>query len=166
MSAVQRLLFQKWSGFLRCFLAKSNLALFAPCGEPSVFDYDSDLSSAWRVLFSWLDAVKGFFSYHGENPLIIHHCCPPWTSRPFYAAELTSVFFFLRMYQTVDLAIHNDPAISFLVLKPKNGLFHLYGEILWLNDVGSERQLPKANVTLGINSRTFTCLIDVEITKE
>ncbi len=37
ISAVQRMLFQTWSGFFRCFLAKSNLALFAPCGEPSVF---------------------------------------------------------------------------------------------------------------------------------
>ncbi len=35
--SVQRILFQKCSGFFRCFLAKSNLALFAPFGEPSVF---------------------------------------------------------------------------------------------------------------------------------
>ncbi len=46
ISAVQRMLFQKWSGFFRCFLAKSNLALFAPCGEPSVF--------ALVKIFSWL----------------------------------------------------------------------------------------------------------------
>ncbi len=37
ISAVQRMLFQTCSGFFRCFLAKSNLAFFAPCGEPSVF---------------------------------------------------------------------------------------------------------------------------------
>ncbi len=37
ISSVHGMLFQKYSGFFKCFLAKSNLALFAPCGEPSVF---------------------------------------------------------------------------------------------------------------------------------
>ncbi len=35
ISAVQRMLFWKWSCLFRCFV--SNLALFGPCGEPSVF---------------------------------------------------------------------------------------------------------------------------------
>ncbi len=70
ISAIQRMLFQKWSVFFRCFLAKSNLTLFAPCGEPSVFalvnlllivDFDSDVPASWRVFFTWLDVVKGFF---------------------------------------------------------------------------------------------------------
>ncbi len=63
------MLFQKWSGFFRCFLAKSNQALFAPCGESSVFalvkpslvEFDSDTSASWRVFFPWMDVVKGFF---------------------------------------------------------------------------------------------------------
>ncbi len=55
------------------------------------------------------------FLYHREDSPIIHHRCPPWTSRPFYVAELTSAFFFfLRMYQTVDLACPNVPAISLM----------------------------------------------------
>ncbi len=50
------------------------------------------------------------------------------------------------MYQTVDLATLKVPAISLsdgfvLFLKPNNFLFHLYGEILWLHDVGLEQQL-------------------------
>ncbi len=53
------------------------------------------------------------FLYHGQDSLN-HHCCPPWTSRPFYVAELTSAFFFLRKYQTVDLAAPNVPAISLM----------------------------------------------------
>ncbi len=53
------------------------------------------------------------------------------------------------MYQTVDLATLKVPAISLsdgfvLFLKPNNFLFHLYGEILWLHDVGSEQQLKAA----------------------
>ncbi len=85
ISAIQRMLFQKWSGFFRCFLAKSNLALFAPCGEsewalsesetqksePSVFALvKSSLDcrlwqwyTSRRVFFSWLDVVKGFFFF-------------------------------------------------------------------------------------------------------
>ncbi len=80
----------------RCFSAKSNLALFAPCGEQGllswsllfIVDFDSDTATSWKVFFTWLMLWNRF--YHGEDPPIIHHCCPPWTSRPFYVAELTS----------------------------------------------------------------------------
>ncbi len=58
-----------------------------------------DTSVSWRVFFSWLDVVKGFF------------CCPPWTSRSFYVSV-----FFLWMNQTVDLAVPNVPAISLMDL--------------------------------------------------
>ncbi len=89
--------------FFRCFLAKSNLALIAPCGEPSVFALV--MSSLDYRLWQWhtyiLESVlllagccERVFLYHGEGCPIIHHCCPPWTSRPFYVAELTSAFFF------------------------------------------------------------------------
>ncbi len=110
------------------------------------------------------------FLYHGEDSPIIHHSCPPRTSRPFYVAELTSAFcIFLRMKQTVDLATPNVPAISLMDLFcfwSRTIVFHLYREILWPHDVGSQQQLPNANDTLRISSRPFTCLIDVEITKE
>ncbi len=105
-------------------LAKSNLALFAPCGEPYfcscnpllIVDFNSD-TPTWRVFSTWLDVVNHIFLYHGEDHLIIHHCCPTWTFRPFYVAGLTSVFFFfLRMYQTVDLTTPNVPAISLMDL--------------------------------------------------
>ncbi len=101
--SVQRMLFQKWSGFFICFLAKSNLALFAPCGEPSVFALvKSSLDcSLWQWHTFLLESVLHFtgccervFLYHGEDLPIIEHCCPPWTSRPFYVAELTSAFLF------------------------------------------------------------------------
>ncbi len=105
ISAVQRMLFQKCSGFLRCFLAKSNLALFAPCGVFALVKSYLDCR-LWQWHVYLLESVlhlagccERVFLYHGENPSIIHHCCPPWTSRPFYVAELTSAFFFLKMYQ-------------------------------------------------------------------
>ncbi len=51
-----------------------------------------DTSVSWREFFSWLDVVKGFFSpWRGFSDH--HHCCPPWMSRSFYVAELTSVHF-------------------------------------------------------------------------
>ncbi len=98
------MLFQKWSGFfLDVFLAKSNLALFAPCGEPSVFVLvKSSLDCRlWRWHVFLLESLlhlagccERVFLYHGEDSLIIHHCCPLWTSWPFYVDELTSAFFF------------------------------------------------------------------------
>ncbi len=127
-----------------------------------IVDFDRDTSASWRVFFSWLDVVKGFF-FTMERILW-------WTSRPFYVAELTSAFFFfsectelliwpLRMF----LLSLSDGFVLFL--KPNNCLFHLYGEILWPHDVGLQ-QLLNANGTLRINSRPFTCLIDVELTKK
>ncbi len=78
--------------FFRCFLAKSNLALFAPCGEPSgLWQWHVCLLESVLLLDGCCERV---FLYHGEDPPIIHHCCPPWISRPFYVAELTSAFFF------------------------------------------------------------------------
>ncbi len=94
------------------FLAKSNLALFAPCGEPCVFALVKS-SLDCRLI---VDCRERAFLYHGKDSQIIHHCCPLWTSRPFYVAELTSAFFFLRVYQTVDLATPNVPAISLMDL--------------------------------------------------
>ncbi len=103
ISAVQRMLF-KWSGFFRCFLAKSNLALFASCGEPSVFvlvksSLDCRLLTVTRLSpgecssLGWM-LWKGFL-YHGERILRSSTTVVlPWTSRPFYVAELTSAFFF------------------------------------------------------------------------
>ncbi len=107
ISAIQRMLFQKCSGFFRCFLAKTNQALFAPSGEPSVFALvKSSLDCRlWQWHVCLLESVlllagcyERVFLYHGEDSQIIHHFCPPWTSRPLYVAELNSVFFFLRMY--------------------------------------------------------------------
>ncbi len=104
ISAVQRIIFQKCSVFLRCFLAKSNLFLFAPFGGPSVFTLvKSSLDCRlWQRHVYLLESVlrlagccERVFLYHGVDPLIIYHCCPPWASRPFYVAEFTSALFFL-----------------------------------------------------------------------
>ncbi len=158
ISAVWRILLQKWSGFFRCFLAKSNQALFAPCGEPSVFALVK--SSLDCRLWPWhaylLESVlhlagccERVFLYHGEDPPIIHHCCPPWTYRHFYVAELTSAFFFS---QNVPNYYLSNGFVLFL--KPNNCLFHLHGELLSRPDVGSQQQLP--NSTHRINTRPFT----------
>ncbi len=75
----------------RCFLAESNLALFAPCGEPSVFVLvKSSLDCRlWQRHIYLLESVlhlaeccERVFLYHREDPPIIQHCCPPWPYRP------------------------------------------------------------------------------------
>ncbi len=115
--------FQELVWHFKMFLAKSNLALFAPCGEPSAIALvKSSLDCRlWQWHVCLLESVlllagscERVFLYHGENPPIIHHCCPPWTSRPFYVTELKCVLF--RMCQTVDLATTNAPAAALMDL--------------------------------------------------
>ncbi len=80
-----------------------------------IVDFDSDTPAPWRV-FSWMDVVKGVF-FTTERVL------QPSTTvvlcgHPGLFVSLSSVhsFFFLRMYQTVDLATPNVPAISLMDL--------------------------------------------------
>ena len=78
VSSVQRMLFQNRAGFFRCFLAKSNLAfLFLRLMNglhlvvnplylfmwslPFMVHLDNDMPTSWRLFFTWLDVVKGFF---------------------------------------------------------------------------------------------------------
>ncbi len=158
------MLLQKWSVLF--FLAKSNLALFAPCGEPSVSalvksSLDCRLSQ-WHIYL--LESVlllagccERVFLYHGVDSPVIHHCYPTWTSRPFHVAELTSAFFF---FSECSCYLCNG---FVLFLKPNNCFTWSAPLTAWC---GSQQQLPNANGTLRINSRTCTCLIDVEIMKE
>ncbi len=125
ISAVQRMLFQKCSGFFRCFLAKCNQALFAACGEPLyllwwslllIVDFDRDTSASWRVFFSWLDVVKGIF--FTMERILRASTTVVLCGRPGLFMLLSSPVcsFFLRMYQTVDLATSNVPAIFLMDL--------------------------------------------------
>ncbi len=148
ISAIQRMLFQKWSGFLDVFWQ----SLIWPCLHLVVnplyllwwsilliVDFDSDLSTSCRVCFSWLDVVKRFF-FTTERSTTLHNCGPPWISSPFYVAELSSAFF----SQNVPNCWFGRSLCSYylsngvLFLMPNNRLFLLYGDILWLHDVGSE----------------------------
>ncbi len=132
--------------FLDVFLAKSNLARLPP-GE-------------WSSL-----GLKGFF--FTMERILRSSTTVVLRGRPGHFMLLSSLVrsFFLRLNQTVVW-----PLLMFLlslwwiclILKPNNRLFHLYGALLWLHDVDSQQQLPNANGTLRINSRPFTCLIDVE----
>lgn len=75
---------------------------------------------------------------------------------------------FLKMYQTIDLATPfcyvSDGLDS--LLQPMDSQFHFPSHRLSKHVVGSQPHFPKANPTLGNNSRNFTCLIDKEIMKE
>ncbi len=100
IAAIQRILCHKWSGFLDVF------GLIWPCLHLVVnplyllswslllnVDFDSVTATSRKVSSLGWYCERVFLS-HGEDSPIIHHCCPPWTSRPFYVAELSSVFFF------------------------------------------------------------------------
>ncbi|MEE6527481.1 hypothetical protein FKM82_028883 [Ascaphus truei] len=77
-------------------------------------DLDNNMPTSWRVFFTWLDDVKGFFFtmvrilrssitvvFHGQPGLFVLQSSPVRS-------------FFLRMYQTIDLATPKVPAISLM----------------------------------------------------
>ncbi len=92
-----------------------------------IVDVDSDTPASWRVSFSWLDVVKGFF--FTIEMILWSSTTVVLCGRPGLFMLLSSPVrsFFLRMYQTVDLATPNG---FVLFLKPNNHLFHLHGELL------------------------------------
>ncbi len=132
-------------------------------------DFVSNTPTSWRVFFSWLDVVKGFFFTIGRilrsSTTVVLCGCPG-----IFMLRSSPVCSFFSQNVPVDLATLPFFMLSLLFiyfyLKPNNCLFHLHVEILWLHDVGSKQQLPNANGTLRIISRTFTCLIDVDKMKE
>ncbi len=140
ISAIQRMLFQKWSGFFKIFLAKSNLALLAPCGEPSVFALMK--SSLDCRLWQWHTSREcsslgwmlwNDFSLPWRGPS--DH--PPLLSsvdvHAFYVVELTSAFFFPQnapkcWFDTNCCKSECSCYLSnafVLFFKPNNCLFHL-----------------------------------------
>ncbi len=69
-----------------------------------IVDFDIDTPTSWRVFFSWLDVVKGFFFtmeriFRSSTTVVLR-------GRPGFFMLLSSPVhsFFLRMYQNVDLA--------------------------------------------------------------
>ncbi len=156
------------------FLAKSNQALYAPCGETSVFALVK--SSLDCRLWQW-------HAYLLESVLLLAGCCErvflyhEEDHPPLLFSVDVQAFLCCWAHQCV-LFYQNEPNCWFgqfecscnlsngfvLFLKSNNCLFHLHGEVIWPHDVHSQQQLPHANDTLRINPRPFTCLIDLEIT--
>ncbi len=97
-----------------------------------------DTSVSWRVFFSWLDVVKGFF-FTMERML--------WSSLLLSSVDVQVFLCFwshqcglvfsecikLLIWLLMFLLSLSDGSVLFL--KPNNHLFLLYGEILWLHDV-------------------------------
>ncbi len=99
------------------FLEKSNLALFASCGEPSVFALGevfswletlTGTSTPWRVFFSWLETLTGtstswrvFFSWLD----VVKGFSVSWRGSSYHPSLLSSVdvqaFFCCRAHQCV-----------------------------------------------------------------
>ncbi len=170
ISAIQRMLFQKWSGFFRCFFfAKSNLALFAPCGEASLFALvKSSLDCRlWQWHVCLLESVlhlagccERVFLYHGEDSPIIHHCCPLWMSKSFYVAELTSAFFFFSEYTKLLIwpflmILLSLWWICFVCFWSLTIVCLTCMESSFPHDVGSQQQLPNTNGTLRIKYTVY-----------
>lgn len=103
-------------------------------------------------------------------PVIFHFGCLLWSFQPFGVDELVSAFLLLKKYQNVDLATLKVFVI-FLI-----GLFWFFGLMmvsftcvnisLGLILSCSSEQQPNANLTVGVNSRSFIFLICHEITRE
>ncbi len=81
-----------------------------------IVDFYSDTSASWRVFFSWLDVVKGFF--FTMERILRSSTTVVLRGRPglFMFRNSPVRAFSLRMYQTVDLAAPNVPAISLMNL--------------------------------------------------
>ncbi len=133
-------------------LANSNLALFAPCGGPSVFALDSLLLIVWQWHTYLLESVlllagccERVLLYHGEDPLIIHHCCPLWTSRHLYVTELTSGFFFLRIYQTCWFGISLRDLFSFwsLTIVSFTCMERSFDRMMWVHSNSLQMQMAQ-----------------------
>ncbi len=137
------------------FLEKSNLALCAACGEPSVFALVK--SSLDCIFWQWhiylLDSVlllagcyKRGFLYHGEDPSIIHHCCPLWPSRSFVL--LSSPVHFSQNVQNCWFG-HSFPCYLSggfdLFLNPNNCLFYLFASsldcMMWVHSKSFQIQM-------------------------
>ncbi len=97
-----------------------------------IVDFDSDTSTSWRVFFSWLDVVKGFFFTMARflwSSTIVVLCGRPGLFlllsspvRPFFS-ECTKLLIWPLLMSLLSLWL-----ICF-VLKPKNSLFHLHGDL-------------------------------------
>ena len=126
-SSVHRMLFQNCKGFFRCCLANSNLVflfLRLTNGLHLVVNPLYSLwwgllthtPSSWRVFLIWPTVVKGFFFTRERILLSSTTVVFRGPSGSFCVAELTVCSFFLRMFQTVDLATPNVFALSLISL--------------------------------------------------
>ncbi len=81
-----------------------------------IVDFHSDTSTSWRVFFSWLDFMKGVF--FTMERILRSYINVVLCGRPGLFMLLSSTLrsFFPRMYQTVDLATPNVPAIYLMDL--------------------------------------------------
>ncbi len=79
-----------------------------------IVDFDSNTPAFWRVFFTWLDVVKGFF--FTRERILKSSTTVVLRGRPglFMLLSSSVCSFFLRMSQTVDLATPNVPAISLM----------------------------------------------------
>ena len=124
VSSVQRILFQNFKGFFRCCLANSNLVfLFLRLTnglhlvvDPLyslwwslllIVDFDTHTPTSWRVLLIWPTVVKGFF--FTREIILRSSTTVVFRGLPGLLVLLSSPVrsFFLRMFQTVDLATPN-----------------------------------------------------------
>ena len=131
VSSVHRMLFQNCKGFFRCCLANSNLVfLFLRLTNGLhlvvnplyslwwslllIVDFDTHTPTSWRVF--WPTVVKGFF--FTRERILLSSTTVVFRGLPGLLVLLSSPVrsFFLRMFQTVDLATPNVFAISLIGL--------------------------------------------------
>ena len=150
VSSIHGMLFQNCKGFFRCCLANSNLVfLFLRLTNGlhlvvhplysllwSLFlivDFDTHTSTSWRVFLIWRTVVKEFF--FTREIILLSSTAVVFRGLPGLLVLLSSPVrsFFLRMFQTVDLATPNVFAISLIGLFWFSSLASLIVTALWIS---------------------------------
>lgn len=124
-----------------------------------------------RVFVTWLDVAQRFY-------ITIERILPSSTLVVFCgllgALKLQSLpedFFFLGMYQIVDLTSPNVFAFSlisglFCFWRQLLCLLHLYQRLFWTRSENFTEQQSNKGSALGNDSRPFICLTFLEIPRE
>lgn len=163
-------MFYRWCGILQLMsCSKPSPYFFVPIILVKVdlsFICPKNTNSS-KVFLNWLDVVKGGF-------------CLPWKGSCNHPPLLSSVdiqaFLCCWAHQYVLFLSHCTKQLIWPLLMFLLSLWWIFCfcsirmayfpciEVLWPHVVCSQQLLPNANSTLGINSRSFTCFIDKEIT--
>lgn len=124
-------------------------------------DLETDTPTSWRVFFTWVNVVQGFF--FTTERILQSFTTVVFCGRPglFWVPKLSECTKLL-IWSLLNFCYLSD---GFFFFNPQDVPFHLHWELLCPHVVCSQ-QLPNANTTPAINSKPFNCLIKERITRD